>query len=275
VNDYLSRSEQIKAVLRATYNAAADHFDDAPLSFWDHCGRRTVEFAGIGRGDAVLDVCCGAGGSALPAAERVGPAGRVVGVDLAERLLERARAKARERRLDNVELVAGDLTCLDVADASFDVVLCVFGIFLAPDMDGAMAELWRTLRPGGTLVVTTWGVRLFEPANTAYWDAVEAERPDLRPPSPPQLRIAEPAGLTRLFVEAGAPAPEIERETLRHPAAPEDFWTIVQGSGHRLPLDLMGAGAAGRVRTALLERMACEPLAELTSDVLYARAGKD
>ena len=169
----------VKALIRATFNAAAKYFDDAPLFFWDHCGTRTVELAGVAPGNRVLDVCCGTGASALPAAQRVGPTGRVVGVDLAEQLLVRARAKARERGLDNVEFTEGDMTRLDVADNSMDVVVCVLGLYFAQDQPSAVAELWRVVRPGGTLAVTTWGRRALEPANTMYLEAVAAERPDL------------------------------------------------------------------------------------------------
>jgi len=264
--------EIIKAALRATYDAAADHFDAAPLSFWEHCGRRTVELAGVEPGASVLDVCCGTGAATLPAAACVGPTGRVRGVDLASRLLDLGRAKAAERGLRNVEFVAGDLTALDVPDGGFDVVICAFAVFLAPDLDAAMAGLWRAVRPGGTLAITTWGVRLFEPANSLYWDAVEAERPELRPASPAQARIARPEDLSRVFAEAGAPAPDILSETMIQPIAPEAFWTIVLGSGHRLPLDWMSGEAVARVRAGVFDRMRPERVTTITSDVLYARA---
>ena len=55
-----------------TYNAAADYYDASPLSFWDYFGRQTIELASLRIGSRVLDVCCGAGASALPAAEAVG-----------------------------------------------------------------------------------------------------------------------------------------------------------------------------------------------------------
>src|SRR6478752_8431917 len=66
-----------------TYNAAADFFDASPLGFWDYFGRRTIELASLAGGSQVLDVCCGAGASALSAAVTVGPTGNVIGVDLA------------------------------------------------------------------------------------------------------------------------------------------------------------------------------------------------
>src|SRR5678815_5270468 len=92
-----------------TYNAAADFYDASPLSFWDYFGRRTIELAALPIGSRVLDVCCGAGASALPAAEAVGPSGNVIGVDLAKQLLESARTKAIQRRLGNIEFEVGDM----------------------------------------------------------------------------------------------------------------------------------------------------------------------
>jgi ubiquinone/menaquinone biosynthesis C-methylase UbiE len=77
-----------------TYNAAADFYDASPLGFWNYFGRKTIELLSLQNGSRVLDSCCGAGASALPAAELVGPKGKVIGVDVAQALLELARAKA-------------------------------------------------------------------------------------------------------------------------------------------------------------------------------------
>src|SRR6478735_4355743 len=87
---------------RATYDAAADAYDDPANAFWERFGRRTVERLALPRGARVLDACCSSA-SALPAAEAVGPEGYVLGVDLAERLLALGRAKAAARGLRHVE----------------------------------------------------------------------------------------------------------------------------------------------------------------------------
>ncbi|MGH7178039.1 MAG: class I SAM-dependent methyltransferase, partial [Tepidisphaeraceae bacterium] len=148
------------------YNAAADYYDDPALSFWDRFGARTIERLELQPGWRVLDACCGSGASALRAAQRVRPGGSVLGVDLAENLLALARQKAHKLRLANVEFRAGDFLDHGLPDESFDAVVCVFGIFFAADMPKAVAELWRLVRPRGKLAVTTWGPRLFEPANS-------------------------------------------------------------------------------------------------------------
>jgi SAM-dependent methyltransferase len=83
--------KQAKAKAAATYDAASDHFDDEPLSFWNRIGRRTVERLGLPPGANVFDVGCGTGASALPAAQVVGPNSFIIGVDLSARLLDRAR----------------------------------------------------------------------------------------------------------------------------------------------------------------------------------------
>ena len=266
--------EARKQSTRAAFNAAADTFDDPVASFWDLCGRRTVELAGIGSGDRVLDVCCGTGSSALPAAEAVGDAGWVVGVDLAERLLERGKAKAKERGLGNVEFRSGDLTALEAADESFDAVLCVFGVFYAQDMVGAVRELWRVVRPGGLLAVTTWGRRAFEPGHSVFWDAVGRERPDLGGQTPPWQRLVQPAVLLRLHADAGTAAPDVVVESFDHPIEPEDFWTIVLGSGYRASIDLMGPEPAGRVREEVMTRLRADAVRVLSFEVLYSCARK-
>src|SRR5262249_53058003 len=176
-----------------TYNAAADRYDDPANTFWERFGRRTIERLQLRQGQRVLDVCCGAGASAIPAAEAVGAEGRVLGVDLAENLLALARAKASARGLRHVEFRAGDMLDLDQED--FDVVVCVFGIFFVPDMAAAVRSLWQRVRPGGQLAITTWGPRFFEPASTAFWEAVREVRPDLHKDFNPSARISEPAAV--------------------------------------------------------------------------------
>src|SRR5580704_3552388 len=91
--------EQARAKAAATYDAAADHFDDDPLGFWDRTGQRTVARLRLPAGAKVLDVGCGTGASALAAAEVIGRDGSVLGVDLSARLLDRGRTKARRRGL--------------------------------------------------------------------------------------------------------------------------------------------------------------------------------
>lgn len=269
-------SSLVRSAIRATFNAAAPHFDAEPLFFWDTVGRRTVELAGLVRGSRVLDVCCGTGASALPAAVAVGPTGSVVALDLADRLLARGRAKARALKLDNVEFVPGDMEALQLPDACVDVVLCVLGLYYAQDPPRALAELWRVLRPEGTLAVTVWGERSLEPGQTLFLRSVADERPEFDTrATTPASRLGDRGALTEAFQRAGVQDPTILQETLVHPCTPDDFWTIVLGSGYRISLDAMGPDSASRVRSTLRTRMERADVHEVTSDVMYAKVRKN
>src|SRR5262249_38301753 len=125
----MSTPEDAKTRAATTYNAAADHYDDTANSFWQRFGQRTVERLNLKPGARVLDVCCGSGASAVPAARVVGADGFVIGVDLAEDLLELARAKAKRDGIKNTEFRTGDMLDLGLPASSFDAVICVFGIF--------------------------------------------------------------------------------------------------------------------------------------------------
>lgn len=258
-----------------TYNAAADFYDAKPLGFWDYFGRRTIELASLPSGSRVLDVCCGAGASALPAAEAVGPMGNVTGVDLANQLLESARAKAIQRRLRNVEFEVGDMLSLRFPVASFDAVVCVFGIFFVPDMAMAASELWSRIRPDGKLAVTTWGPNFCEPANDAFWCSIKNVRPDLYKGFNPWDRINDPAGLRKILNEAGIASPKIIAENRLHPIkSAEDWWTIVLGSGYRGTIEQLTQSERENVKEANLAFIRHENISAVETNVLYALAAK-
>ena len=267
--------EDAKKKAAATYNAAADRYDHPANTFWERYGRRTVERLGLAPGARVLDVCCGSGASAIPAAEIVGPEGSVIGVDLAANLLELARNKAKQRGLENIEFQSGDMTRLPFDENSFDAVVCVFGIFFVPDMEGALRELKRVARTGGVVAVTTWGPRFFEPATSAFWNSVRNVRPDLYKGFNPWDRISDVEGLRALFVEAGLADPKVEAEADSQPVdSPDDWWAMIMGSGYRGTVEQLSPVDQERVRTENFDFIRRESLRSLESNVIYGSATK-
>jgi ubiquinone/menaquinone biosynthesis C-methylase UbiE len=262
--------------LEKTYNAAADSYDHPALSFWDRFGRRTIERMSLVPGMMVLDVCCGMGGSALPAAECVGPIGNVVAVDLAQNLLDKGIKRARERHLKNIEFRRADLESLPFSDRSFDAVISVFGIFFVPDLSGAVRELWRLVRPNGLLAITIWGARLFEPADAIFWEAVRQEDPALLKSIKPWSKIVEPDPLRALLAECGVTNLDVATEPGSHPlGSPEDWWTIIMGSGYRSTVEALSPPTRERVKVATIEAVRRERIQELRTDVIYAIGRQD
>lgn len=106
-------------------------------------------------GQRLLDIGCGAGQTAIPAA-RLGH--RVVGVDIAENLIDHANARARAEGLD-ARFDVGDAEALPYADNSFDAVITLIGAMFAPRPDRVAQEIARVLRPGGRLYMANWTPR--------------------------------------------------------------------------------------------------------------------
>lgn len=269
----MSVTDDAKKKAAATYNAAADFYDHPANTFWERYGRRTIERLGLKPGARVLDVCCGSGASAIPAAQAVGPEGSVVGVDLAENLLKLAYSKASQVGLTNIEFQSGDLTALPFPDESFDAVICVFGIFFVPDMDAAVRELRRVLRTGGRLAVTTWGPRFFEPVNTVFWNSVRNVRAELYKNFNPWDRVSE-TGTLRLLLEAGEfrhiqVSAEIDFQPID---SPEDWWPMVMGSGYRGTVEQLSAADQDRVKAKNLDFIRAENIRSVEANVLYAQA---
>ena len=109
-----------------------------------------VETAGIRPGDAAIDVAAGTGKLAAVLADRVGPFGRVVAVDVSPQMVQRGTANTRD--LVQLEYMLGDALALPFEDARFDAATIAFGLGTLPDLTAGLRELRRVVRPGGRVV---------------------------------------------------------------------------------------------------------------------------
>ncbi|RJQ42671.1 MAG: methyltransferase domain-containing protein [Gaiellales bacterium] len=117
------------------------------------CGNPTA-IAGLKEGETVLDLGSGAGFDCFLAARQVGPAGRVIGVDMTPEMIARARENAAASGVENVEFRLGEIERLPVEDASVDVVISNCVINLSPAKEAVFGEIARVLKPGGRLAVS-------------------------------------------------------------------------------------------------------------------------
>jgi len=173
-------------------------------------------------GARVLDVAAGTGASLVPAAERVGPDGRVVGVDIAPGMVARLNEVIAINRLVNAEALLADGEQLPFEDGSFDAVLCGFGLFFFPDPLRALREFARVIRSGGTV-----GLSTFTRAGSASMDRIWRRIADYVPvprPAPDELRFHEPAQLIEILERAGFVDVEVEVSPFDVVVAEVDAW---------------------------------------------------
>lgn len=110
-------------------------------------------------GDQVLDLACGTGAVTLALASAVGATGRVLGVDLSDRMVAAAAARAQAAGFVQTDFARMDAESLSLPAASFDLAVCALGLMYLPDPAAALREVRRVLRPGGRAAFAVWGER--------------------------------------------------------------------------------------------------------------------
>jgi O-methyltransferase/aklanonic acid methyltransferase len=244
VNDNLTGT---KAEVRTRFNAAAADYDSGPGVFV-HFGRRLVALADIAPGNRILDVASGRGAVLFPAAEKVGESGYAIGVDIAEEMV-RASTDEAARLGVHARLQVMDAEHLDFPNASFDRVLCGFGIMFLPDQARALGEFRRVLKSDGRLALSTWRVHQASEIEAAL------SAGGITPRRAPGW-ITESEDLTRLLTAAGFTDVQVDADTFsfRYENA-EEYWQQARGTGMRRILDDLDPVQTERVRSALAERI--------------------
>jgi SAM-dependent methyltransferase len=182
-------------------------------------GQAAMDVARPTAGQRVLDVGCGAGQSTLQLAAMVGPAGRVVGVDISKPLLEHARTRVAQAGVGNIELVLGDAAAVPLP-GPFDFVFSRFGVMFFDDPVRAFSNVAQACAPGARLCFVCWQAIEGNPWALAPLHAVRRLRPAqplpemLAPGRPGPFSFADPDMVRDILTRAGFTGVAIEPRTL-------------------------------------------------------------
>jgi trans-aconitate methyltransferase len=265
----ISRSSGSTGTPASVFDAAAADFMTLAPRLWDPLGRMLVERSAPRPGERVLDACCGAGASALPAARAAGRAGRVDAVDVSGALVEGGRRAARD--LPQLRFIQGDVTTWRPTDGPYDLVQSAYGVFFLSDMDAGSRHLVSLLRRGGRFAVQTWRRgALADFARCMFEAAVgEVAQPMERPASTmASERIDSVPKLAEWLSSLGLTEVRVWEVPCVQPLTPEMAWDLVRGTGWRHLLTACDEAAVQRIRDGLLARIERRGLTELDAGSL-------
>ena len=211
------------------WNLVADDYAETTMQMLAQYAEAAVAASALKPGATVLDVACGPGTLALMIAREVG---EVHGIDFSEPMLAIFRQHAAREGHSNITIRHGDAQTLPYPDAMFDAAFSMFGLMFFPDRRKGFAEIHRTLKPGGTIAVTSWAPVDQSPAMQTMFGALRAIKPDLPEPQRSIATLENPEVFKQEMLDAGFREVEIRSVTKPFPVAsiPEFWESMIKGS---------------------------------------------
>ena len=245
------RKEQVAGL----YNRVASSYGRVGPDVFAPFGRGLVASTKLSPGEWVLDVGTGRGAVLFAAIEEVGSSGFVVGIDLAEQMIQKLAADLHEMRITNAAVQQMDAEQLTFPDASFDAVLCSYALPLFPNVEQVIAQFQRVLRPGGKIGVCVpsggderwlWYTQLIFAYHQTYQLSMQWVP-----------RILNIAAVTHLLQEAGFAALSTATQDYEFIYATEQEWWEAQWTdAGRFPLENMPHEVLEKFKSDVFERLA-------------------
>jgi len=236
---------QRRQIVEKTFDTVAEGYDHPSLSWFDKTADAINEIANIQTGETVLDIACGTG-KVTTALARNQNKPTVTAVDLSAGMLEQARQKAEQHQLSNIEFHQMAFEDMDFGER-FDVVVCSFGIFFVNEMEAALAQFAKQMKPGGRIILTTFAEGSFSPFTDAFIRLYGEFGFDV--PTPGWLRLCSDEHMNQLFTDAGLKQPQCQQFDFGYIiTSTEQWWDIVWNAGYRGMLEAMSEEQQGKFK---------------------------
>ncbi|MDX8385243.1 MAG: class I SAM-dependent methyltransferase [Gallionella sp.] len=211
------------------WNLVAGGYAETTMVVFKQYAEAAIAASNVKAGAVVLDVACGPGTLALEIAQT---ASKVHGIDFSASMLAIFQDKIKQAGHKHIDLHCGDAQSLPYADGMFDAAFSMFGLMFFPDRNQGFAEIYRTLKPGGSIAVTSWAPVEISPAVQIMFGALRAIKPDLPEPQKAIASLENPEVFKQELHDAGFRNIEIRSVTKFFPVISiPKFWEgLVKGS---------------------------------------------
>jgi len=220
-----------KQMIRKALDTVAEGYDHPSLAFFPDTADRMLDVLSLGVSDHLLDVCTGTGMVALKAAQKLS-SGQVTGIDLSPGMLQQARAKADKLNLNNPQFINMDLEDLRSGDTLYDMATCSFGLFFIDDMIAALKNISSSVKPGGSIAISSFTGDAFDPFSQMFLDCYESFGKEIPPLS--WKRLESEDNIRPVFNAAGISDISFHPYPLSYTMKNEHhWWDVVWNAGYR------------------------------------------
>ncbi|MDH3976183.1 MAG: class I SAM-dependent methyltransferase [Deltaproteobacteria bacterium] len=211
------------------WDAVAGGYAETTMKVFERYNEKALELAELTDKCRILDVACGPGTLALAAADKVHS---VHAIDFSRSMIAIFRETVKDKGLGNIEIRCGDAQDLPFDDESFDVAFSMFGLMFFPDRTKGYSEIYRTLKPGGKVIISSWAPISQSPAMQTMFGAVRAIKPEMPEPQTDVESLENPEFFGKELESAGFKDVEIHPVTMDFPVnSIDEFWRdMVRGS---------------------------------------------
>ncbi|MDH5218100.1 MAG: methyltransferase domain-containing protein [Gammaproteobacteria bacterium] len=184
----------------APWDLVAEGYSEVTMKMFRHYADEALSLCGINDQCHVLDIACGPGTLTLNAAKK---AKAVSAIDFSEAMVDILRKTIDKDAIDNIETFCGDAQQLPYDDNSFDAAFSMFGLMFFPDRMKGYKEIYRTLKPGGKTVISSWAPTTQSPMMMAVFGALKAMNPDMPEPQTDIESLENPDFFRSELIQAG------------------------------------------------------------------------
>lgn len=211
------------------WDAVAGGYAETTMKVFERYNEKAFELAELTDKSRILDVACGPGTLSLMAADKVHS---VHAIDFSRSMIDIFRETVKKRGIENIEICCGDAQVLPFDNDFFDVAFSMFGLMFFPDRAKGYSEIYRTLKGGGKVIISSWAPVSRSPAMRTMFGAVKAINPDMPEPQTDVESLENPEFFKSELENNGFKDVAIHPVTYDFPVnSIDEFWRdMVRGS---------------------------------------------